>query len=62
MMSLCWKYWPALVVPLPTLIAPLHDNRFTNKLAHNVLNNIVRNSSFYSFALFLIVSLMPFMK
>ena len=46
---------PALIVPLPV-------NRFPNKLAPNVSNNILRNPPFRSFALFLIVSLTPFIN
>ena len=53
---------PALIVPSRALIVPLPVNRFLNKLAPNVSNNILRNSHFCSFASFLIVSLMPFIN
>ena len=39
---------------------PLPENRFPNKLAPKVSNNISRSPLFYSFASFLIVSLTPF--
>ena len=57
-----WKCWPALIVPSPTLIAPLPINRFPSKLAPNVPNNILRNLSFCSFASFWIVSLKPYIN
>ena len=56
---------PALVIPSPPRITPhpgvfdrltpLPINRFTNKLAPNVPSNMPRNTSFCSFASFLIV-------
>ena len=46
---------PALIVPLPV-------NRFPNKLAPNVPNNILRSATFCSFASFLIVSLTHYMN
>ena len=52
---------PALIVPSPALIelslaliVPLPANRVPNKQAPKVRNNIPRNPSFCSFALFLI--------
>ena len=54
------KFSPALIAPSPPLIVPLPVNRFPNKLAPKVPNNIPRNPSFYSFASYLIVSLKPF--
>ena len=39
---------------------PLLAYIFPNKLASNVPNNMLRNPPFYSFALFLTVSLTPF--
>ena len=50
------------MVPSPALIVPLPVNRFSNKLAAKVTNNIPRNSPFCYFALFLIVSLTPFIN
>ena len=47
-------------MPSPALIAPLPENRFPNKLAPKMPNNIPRSPPFYSFASFLIVSLTPF--
>ena len=47
-------------MPSPALIAPLPENRFPNKLAPKMPNNIPRGPPFYSFASFLIVSLTPF--
>ena len=56
--------WPALIVPSqvaivpsPALITPLPVNRFPNKLASNIPNNIPRIPPFCSFASFWIVSL-----
>ena len=49
-----------LIIPSPALIVLLHVNRFPNKLASYVPNNILRNPFFIYFASFLIVSLMPF--
>ena len=54
------KSWLALIVPSPALIVPLPTNRFTNKLASDVPNNILKTSPFCSFDSFVIVSLMPF--
>ena len=48
--------WPDIF----DLLTPLPVNRFSNKVAPNVPNNILRNRPVYSFALFLIVLLMPF--
>ena len=42
---------------LPTLIVPLPANRFPNKLALNVPNNMLKNAPFCSIASFLIVFL-----
>ena len=44
----------------PALITTLPVNALTNKLPANVPNSIARNALFYSFVLFLIVSLIPF--
>ena len=49
-------------MPSPALIVPLPVNRLPNKLAPKVPNNIPRNPSFHSFALFLIVSLTHFIN
>ena len=49
-------------MPSPALIVLLPVNRFSYKLAPKVPNNISRNPPFCSFALFLIVSLMPFIN
>ena len=59
-----WHYesWPALTVPLPALIVPLPVNKFPNKPALKVPNNIPRNPPFRSFASFLIVSLTSFIN
>ena len=38
--------WPALTVPSPALITPLPANIFTNRLAPNVPNNVLRNLPF----------------
>ena len=51
-----------LIIPSPALIVLLHVNRFPNKLASYVPNNILRNPLFIYFASFLILSLMPFIK
>ena len=51
------KSWPALIVPAPALIVPLIIKRFSNKLAPNILNKLLRNPTFCSFALFSIVLL-----
>ena len=63
---------PVLVVLLPAVITPypgifdlltlLPVNRFPNKLAPNVPNNILRNKPFCSIASFLIVSLTLFIR
>ena len=47
-------------MPSPALIVPLAVDRFPNKLALNMSNNIPRNLPFGSFASFSIVSLTPF--
>ena len=49
-------------MPPPVLIVPLPVNRFSNKIVPKVPNNIQRSPSFCSFALFLIVSLTPFIN
>ena len=49
-------------MPPPALIVPWPVNRFPNKLAPNVPINVPRNPPFSSFALFLIVSLKPFIN
>ena len=52
----CSKFiFLALIVPLPV-------NKFPNKLAPKVSNNIQRNPPFYPFAPFWIVSLTPFIN
>ena len=53
---------PVLITPRPCLftIAPFPAKVFPNKLAPNVMSNILRNPPFCSFALFWIVSLTPF--
>ena len=43
----------ALIAPSTALFVPLPVNRFCNKLAPKVLNNIPRNPPFCSFASFL---------
>ena len=53
---------PALIVPSSALIVHLPANRFPNKLAPNVTNNILRNPLFCSFASFSIVSLTSFIN
>ena len=50
------------MVPSPALIVPLPVNRFSNKLAPTVPNNIPRNSPFCYFAFILIVSPTPFIN
>ena len=50
----------ALAMPSPALIVPLAVDRFPNKLALHMSNNIPRNLPFGSFASFSIVSLTPF--
>ena len=44
------------------LIVPLSNNRFSNKLAPYIPNNILRNPPFYSFATCLIVLLTHFIN
>ena len=44
--------WSALTVPSPVVIVLLPVNRFLNKLAPKVPNNILRNPPFCSFASF----------
>ena len=44
-------------MPSPALIVPVPVNRFPNKLAPNVLNEILENPPFKTFASILIVSL-----
>ena len=50
------KYLRALIVPSPAQFVPLRINRFPNKVARKVPNNIPRNHPFCSFASFLTVS------
>ena len=52
----------ALIVPSPDTIVCLPANRFLNKPASNVPNNIPRNPPFCLFAAFLIVSLTAFIN
>ena len=47
-------------MPLPAVIVPLPVNRFPNKLAPKVHNNVPRNPPFYFFASFLLVLLTLF--
>ena len=56
------KKWPALIVPLATLVVPLLFNRFPNTLALYLPNNIQRSPSFCSLASFLIVWLTSFIN
>ena len=65
------KTWSALVIlslqlvpgaSSPPRITPLSANRFPDKLALNVPNQMTRNSPFYFFASFLAVRLTPFMN
>ena len=49
-------------MPSPALIVHLPVNRFPNKLAPKVTNNILGNPPSSSFASFLIVSLTPFIN
>ena len=49
-------------MPSAGLIVPLSVNRFPNKLAPNVPNNILRNPPFWFFTASLIISLMPFIN
>ena len=47
---------PALIIPSPALIIPLPPvNKFPNKLAPNVPNNMLKNPPFCSFTSFSIV-------
>ena len=48
------KFWPALIMSLPTLITTFPVNVVPNMLAANVPNNIGRNPPFLSFTSFLI--------
>ena len=57
-----WKSWPALTVPSAVLISPSSVNRFPNKVAPKLPNNISSNLSFYSFASLLIVWLKRFIN
>ena len=54
------QLWSVLILHSPALIVPV--NRFPNELPPNIPNNILRNPSFCSFTLFLIVLLTPFMN
>ena len=56
------KSWPALIVPSQVLILPLPVNKFPNKPALKVPNNIPRNPPVCFFASFLTVSLTPFIN
>ena len=56
------KFSPTPIVPLPTLIVPFPVKKFPNKLPPKVPNNTPRNHLFFSFASFLIVSLMHFIN
>ena len=56
------KSWPAQIVPSPDLIMPLPVNRFPNKLAPKVPNNIPKNPLFHFFASVLIVPLTSFIN
>ena len=47
---------------LPALIVILPVNRFPNKLAPNVPNNILKNHPFCYFTSFVVVSLTPFIN
>ena len=47
---------------LHAVITPLPANRFPNKLAPSVSNNMLRNSSLCYFALFLVASLPLFIN
>ena len=62
-------HWPAQIVPLPVLtalspalIALFPLNKYLNKVAANVHNDVVGNLPFCSIALFWTVSLMPFIN
>ena len=56
------KFSTVLIVSSPALIVLLTVERFPNKLAPKVPNNIPKNLQFCYFALCLIVSLTPFIK
>ena len=56
------RFWPALITPWLALITVLPVSVFPNILEANVPNNIGKNSPFYSFPSFLIVSLIPFIS
>ena len=59
---------PALTIPFPfffpepALRIRFPANKFPNKLAPKVPNNILKNPPFYSFVSFLIVLVTPFSK
>ena len=59
---------PALTISFPflfpelALTIPFPYNKFPNKLAPKVPNNILQNPPFYSFISFLIVLVTPFRK
>ena len=55
-------FWIALTVPAPALIVPLPVNRFPNKLALHVPNNILKNPTFRSSTSFSIVLLKLFIN
>ena len=57
-----YKLCPALIVPSSALIVPFPVKKFSNKLAPNVPNTILRKPPFCPFASFLIVSLTPFIN
>ena len=48
--------------PVPALTIPFPFNKFLNKLAPKVPNNILKNASFCSFVSVLIVLVTPFRK
>ena len=69
------QYWkshsfpvPALTIPFPLLFPepalkiPFPVNKFPNKLAPKVPNNILKNPPFCSFVSFVIVLVTPFNK
>ena len=59
---------PALTIPFPflfsepTLTIPFPANKFPNKVAPKVPNNVLKNPSFCSFVSFLIVLVTPYSK
>ena len=61
-MGVVIEFPPALIVPSPALILRLLVKRFPNKLVPKVSNNIPTNPPFCSFASFLIVSLILFIR